>query len=51
MFSDTHFIFKLFETNFVFMLFAPMLFGNSPLQLIVIVERTKCEYEVIVSEL
>ena len=29
MFSETHFIFMLFETNLVFMLFAFMLFGNS----------------------
>ena len=30
MFSQTDLIFMLFETNFVFMLFALMLFGNSP---------------------
>ena len=30
MFSETHLIFMLFETNFDFMLFALMLFGNSP---------------------
>ena len=28
MFSETHFIFMLFETNLVFMSFALMLFGN-----------------------
>ena len=32
MFSETHFIFMLFETIFVFMLFALMLFGNSPFE-------------------
>ena len=30
MFGQTHFRFMLFETNLVFMLFALMLFGNSP---------------------
>ena len=30
MFSQTHFIFMLFETILVFMLFAVMLFGKSP---------------------
>ena len=30
MFRQTHSIFMLLETNFVLMLFALMLFGNSP---------------------
>ena len=30
MFSETHSILMLFETNLIFMLFALVLFGNSP---------------------
>ena len=30
MLSETNFIFNLFESNLVFMLFALLLFGNSP---------------------
>ena len=32
MFSETHFIFMLFETNLDSMLYAFMLFGNPPFQ-------------------
>ena len=39
MYSETHFIFMLFEKNFGFMLFARMLFGISPLQSCVKMQR------------